>query len=133
MGSSDNVSRAVISASRPKAVLNQGIPAYGYGPVGFSVTSMRRSAADLSNVRLNSSSSEEIFTLRAALERSVRLRFTYAARKADLGGAATLRQGVHSIRKKMVARPFGSMSSSKIALPSVSACGTGSNESRVPR
>ena len=44
---------AVISPSRPKAVENQGTPAYGYGPCGVSVVSIARSALERDSTLLN--------------------------------------------------------------------------------
>jgi len=43
---------AVISASRPKTVLNQGTPAYGYDPSGFPLIIMITSAWERENQRL---------------------------------------------------------------------------------
>ncbi len=40
-------------ASRPKGVLNQGTPAYAYGPLGVSVIIIRRSERERSSQALN--------------------------------------------------------------------------------
>src|SRR5258707_12441627 len=42
-------SMAVIIPSRPKIVLNQGTPAYGYAPSGFPSINIRRSASERVN------------------------------------------------------------------------------------
>src|SRR5947209_2530673 len=42
-------SMAVIIPSRPKTVLNQGTPAYGYAPSGFPCINIRRSASERVN------------------------------------------------------------------------------------
>ena len=52
-GSSHTVCSAVMIASRPKGVEYQGMPAYGYGPVGSSVVSNAISARERSSQSLN--------------------------------------------------------------------------------
>src|SRR5208337_1127312 len=72
VGSIHSVCNAVMIASRPNAVLYQGMPAYGYGPSGLSVISMARSEIDRRIASLNTSFDVAIAAAREADLRSAR-------------------------------------------------------------
>ena len=69
-GSNHRICQAVMIPSRPKQVENQGMPAYGLGPVGIGVVSSARSERDLSIQALNS---RPLVVIRAPCRRRSRM------------------------------------------------------------
>ncbi len=122
---------AVMMPSRPKGVLNHGMPAYGYGPNGVSVIIIWRSAADRVIHRLNPWLLELIAQ---AFERLSAARCADAV-SADswLFRAASRLPAVHVISTSSIAVARGSSGRSNRAMPPLNDAGARSNRIRVRR
>ena len=118
--------------SRPNGVLNQGTPAYGYGPYFVSATSMRRSAAERRTHWLNRSLDVSIVAYSVRSASNAPLHSDCASSNVRFGTAAMLavRSGW---RSPATAGVRGARSYANRACLGVAACGASPQSITVQR
>ncbi len=126
-GSTHSVSKAVMMPSRPNGELNQGTPAYGYGPLGVLVSIICRSAAERVSHSLNCSLAVSMWHASAAPARSAP---TWAARAASKWSACGWSPSLQQLTATRSTRSWsGSSGTSQPAAAADSRSGGGSKPS----